>query len=239
MIKKLAYTVIIVIGLASAVAAQPDHIGATYSIKPSDGKDGNGTSFGGAIEASWSIPNYEWLRVKSETRLSMDPKGYRNQNGLAIRSRNVGRAYLPHAQGAFFEAGFYWSHVSFSDTPGTNDGYKKWIMQPIIGAGFEISPHPEVVSAVVEYKYFIPGSLKAKPYDGGATVRDGGSWTHEVEGDIIWSVNNRWAALINARFNRSFYTRDPNLYGQQYNGIKYASNGFEVGFGIAWKFKKK
>lgn len=228
----------LVLFISISAMAQPSYVGALTSITSSDGRDGNGTSVGLTLKGAYKLPkNFE---VVAEGTYSRDPKIYRNQSGNAFRTVVLARGYY---KAAFAEGGFFAGHIHFPATaPTNNDAYTKTLVQPVVGAGYElagrqIAPLFTGMDLIGEYQYYPTKDLTAAGSSFGGIV-DGKSTTHKIGVSIIYPIVNSWVALYDITWSRSTYQRNPFVYGNAFAGIQYPSNAWQFRIGVGKLLKK-
>lgn len=227
--------------IGSALFAQPTHVGLLVSDAGSDGKDGNGSLVGVAIQGVANAKVVPGLSVVSSLKFSKDFKGYLNERGNAVRSEALLRYAIPNGQGFFVEAGGSFSHISFADTSATvKNGYQKRIATGVVGIGnvFEFPYKSATPRAWItaRYDYFLPSHLTATDTHGNNPVRDGSSVTHKFAINGIYEIKNGWLALANVTASRNAYQRDCGLYGAALCGEVHRSLGWELQFGVGKRF---
>lgn len=237
--KLLSYLIILFFSF-SCVQAQPQHVGALANFQFEGAASGNGTI------AGLEIQNVEYLRIKGQdfklatnASFTLDKKVYRNQFGGAARVSSMLRYDLPIQNKLFFiQGGVGFGGIAFPNTPGTADGYVKYLVRPVVGGGIAVTRKDW--SVVADYQFLFKRELYAQglPVKRGASTLDGWSSGQRVgiAATIAIPSNPRWLILLNGAGGGYTYQRNPAVYGAALGAVIHHFNAYEVSIGVGRKY---
>lgn len=233
----LATIVLLTIALLTvpSAKAQVQHVGGMSNAQFEGKGSGNGNIAGGEIQ---HIHRFGDLVLKDNVQVTRDLKGYLDRYGVAFRWHTRARYYFPVGKDdrVYISGGVNASHFSIADSAKAKDGYKKWTVAPVAGAGFEVGK-PESLNLVIGYDYQFRTQLKASAYSGGATIQDGWTRAHVAGVEATAPIKkSKWLFLGNASYGISIYERNPAVYGNAIAGVKYRFNYTEFSIGIGRRY---
>lgn len=219
--------------------AQPQLFGGLANFQFEGSASGNGTIVG------LEVQSIEHLRIKGQpfklatnVSFTVDKKVYRNQFGGAIRATSLLRYAEPRQRVFFVQGGVQLGGIAFPNTPGTSDGYVKYIARPVVGAGVDWTR--DDYSVVVDYQFHFKRKLLSQglPVRVGASVLDGWTSGQRVGVAATWAIpsNPKWLLLVNGAGGGYTYQRNPAVYGAQLGSVVHRFNAYEVSVGIGRKY---
>lgn len=219
--------------------AQPQHIGALANFQFEGSASGNGTITG------LEIQSIEHLRIKGQpfklatnASFTIDKKVYRNQFGGAIRATSLLRYAESRQRLLFVQGGVQLGGVAFPNTPGTSDGYVKYIARPAVGGGVDVTR--DNYSVVVDYQFHFKRALYSQglPVRVGASVLDGWTSGQRVGVAATFAIpsNPNWLVLVNGAGGGYTYQRNAAVYGAALGSVVHRFNAYEISVGIGRKY---
>lgn len=235
--RKLLSVFLLSLFFVCVAQAQPQHIGLLVNGQFEGSGSGNGTI------AGLEIQSVEHLRIKGEpltlaTNLTFtaEQKVYRNQFGGSVRATSLLR-YAERRHRLFFaQAGVQVGGVAFPNTPGTSDGYAKYIWRPVVGGG--VAVNKDTWATVVDYQFHFKRKLWANvpATNFGSRFVDGWSSGQRVGVAVTKSLNERLVFLSNAAAGWYTYQRNPAVYGAHLGSVVHRFNAYEASIGLGWKY---
>lgn len=236
--QKLLLLFAIVATLSLRVSAQPQHIGALFGGRFETQGSGNGTIVGLEVQ---SVEEFrvkgEPLKVVTNLLVSADEKTYRHQYGGAVRLTSVVRYAEPRQRIFFAQAGVQLGGVAFPDTPGTDDGYAKYLWRPVLGAGASFTR--DEWSTVVDYQWHIKRKLtgqRNEVRDFRNRFTDGWTSGHRIAAANTIKLSERWLFLLNGATGWYTYQRNPSVYGATLGAVVHRFRVHELSVGIGRKY---
>jgi hypothetical protein len=220
--------------------AQPQHIGVLGNGQFEGSGSGNGAICGLEIQSVEHLRVFgQPVKVNTNATFTLDKKTYRNQFGGAIRATSLLR-YAEQRHNLFFaQAGVQVGGIAFPDTPGTSDGYAKYIARPVVGGG--ISVDRDQWSVVVDYQFHFKRKLfaqKPRVSDFKNRVVDGWTSGQRVGVATTFEFASHWLLLVNGAAGWYTYQRNPAQYGAELGSVVHRFNAYEVGIGLGRKYGK-
>lgn len=224
--------------LGSVAKAQPQHIGALVNGQFEGSGSGNGTI------AGFEIQNVDYLRIYGEdfklatnATFTLDRKVYRNQFGGSVRAASLLRYSLKPQKVFFIQGGVQVGGIAFPDTPGSDDGYAKYIARPVAGAGIDFTR--QEWSVVVDYQFHFKRKLLAQRNslsDFKNRTVDG--WTSGQRLGLAATIQlaPRWILLLNGATGWYTYQRNPAQYGAALGSVVHRFNAYELSLGVGRKY---
>lgn len=238
--KKYLFSLWLLCAVAIMAHAQPQHIGALANFQFEGSGSGNGTIAGLEVQNVEHLRIFgEPIKVASNATFTIDKKAYRNQFGGAVRATSLVR-YAEQRHKLFFaQAGVQLGGIAFPDTPGTSDGYAKYIVRPVVGGGVDVTR--KTWSVVVDYQFQFKRKLYAqKPRldDFKNRVVDGWTTGQRVGIATTWSVSPNWLLLVNGAGGWYSYQRNPAQYGAELGSVVHRFNAYELSIGVGRRYGK-
>lgn len=232
----LLLTAVLYAALMSA-HCQPRHSGVLANWQFEGQGSGNGAITG--VEAQHVQP-LKRINLVTTGQATFDRKGYREQNGLAIRVRTLARYSLPaFDKRLFLQGGVYFGAVRYSDTPGQQDAYAKFVLQPAFGGGAQVGV--DDVSVIVNYAYLPRSKIHAQRafFDSAGRGLDGHTAGQRVGLEAALPINrSRWLFLLNASHGRYYYQRSVERYGPAAAQFRHRYSVTEISIGVGRKSGK-
>ncbi len=215
---------------------QPRHSGVLANWQFEGHGSGNGAITG--VEAQHVQP-IKRLNLVTNGQVTFDRKGYRAQDGLAIRVRSLARYSLPpFDRRLFLQGGVYFGAVRYSDTPGHQDAYAKLIVQPAFGGGAQVGTGE--VSIITSYAYLPRTRIWAQRafFDPAGRGLDGYTAGQSLRVEAAVPINrSRWLFLLNASHGRYYYQRSVERYGTEAAQVRYRYSVTELSLGIGRRLR--
>lgn len=226
--------------LGLSAQAQPQHIGALANFQFEGSGSGNGTIAGLEIQNVEHLRVFgQQLKVASNATFTLDKKTYRNQFGGAVRATSLVRYTEPRHKLFFAQVGIQLGGIAFPDTPGTSDGYAKYIFRPVVGGGLEVTR--DGWSVVVDYQFQFKRKLHAqKPQlaDFKNRVVDGWTTGQRVGVASTLNLSPKWLLLVNGAGGWYTYQRNPAQYGADLGSVVHRFNAYELSVGVGRRYGK-
>lgn len=226
--------------LFTCFAQPPSHIGVLGNIQIESQGSGNGTIYGGEAQAVAHLKRVP-VTLVANVQGTADKKIYRGQYGGAVRVRALARYRIPNDH-LFVQGGIYAGGIVFPDTsPTVKDGYVKYTVQPVIGAGTNIYDRNGEVNVTLNYLYLFKRAIYAqdKPLNFQGNYIDGWTRGQRIGLESQLAINRtKWLFLLNASYGNYVYTRNAGLYGPVLGNVPHRYSVTEVSVGIGRKYGK-
>lgn len=215
--------------------AQDNHFGVLFNGQFEGRNSGNGNIVGMEFQHVHAI--HSRLKAVSNLQITSDQKVYRGQYGGAVRFTSLVR-YAPDKNRVMFgQAGLNVGGILFPDTPGTDDGYAKYVARPVLGGGVVLPV--DDFTAVLDYQWHVKRKLMAQRNefsDYRNRFVDGWTSGHKVGVQTTTKISENYLLLLNANAGWYTYQRNPARYGAELGSVVHRFTAFEVSVGFGRKY---